>query len=333
MAKQDDGTYKKEYTDIVIPEGVTSFEYKIVKNGAEWIGDPANNGDNFVVSVNAGGTYNFTFTINPETNAVNCEAVRTDAPVEPDTWTIAGAQEILGSFWEPTDEANDMTSEDNTTWTLTKTGLFLAKGDYGYKVVKNHSWEVNYGTEPTEGNPDGNLYVTITEPGTYTVVFTFNSDTKALSAVATKTADYEVTSYNVVGSSVELFGEAWNPALNPMTKVSDGIYTWTKETVQLTAGDIEYKVAANGEWIVSYPEGGNNILGIPEDGLYNVVIKLDLTGAEPVVTAEAATATGIMRLQAEINNGDAVVYDLRGNRVRNVQRGIYIVNGRKQVVK
>lgn len=40
-----------------------------------------------------------------------------------------------------------------------------------------------------------------------------------------------------------------------------------------------------------------------------------------------------MRLQAEINNGDAVVYDLRGNRVRNVQRGIYIVNGRKQVVK
>ena len=436
MEKQADGTYKKAYTDIVIPANVTDIQYKIVKNGSEWIGDA--NGNNIIVSVNAGGTYDFTFTFDPETNVPNCEAVRTDAPAEPDTWTVAGVAELLGVAWDVTAEANDMTSEDNTNWTLTKTDLFLAKGTYMYKVAKNHSWAESYG-DPQSGDPDNNAMLTITEPATYTVVFSFNSDTKAVSAVATKTADYVITSYNVVGSSEELFGEQWNVALNPMTKGEGEIYTWTKEKVQLTAGDIEYKVAANGEWIVSYPEGDNNKLTIEQDGWYNVTITLDLTG-EAVVTAtadkwaaapegdyyvvgdaglistgwdksvagkmtqnaddtytltltdvmmtagegfefkvtdaegnwypdgegnnltiDAPTSDGIFTitfvfdpfigettvsiertgdvptaitlLQAAIENGEAVVFDLNGRRVYTAKRGVFIINGQKRVIK
>ena len=356
-------------------------------------------------------------------------------------WTIAGDEPLMGVSWEPAAEVNDMTSEDNTTWTLTKTDVFLAANNYGYKVVKNHSWNENYGGEVTETNPDGNAILTIGEPGTYTVVFTFNSDTKELSAVATKTADYVINGYNVVGSSVDLFGAEWDVTANQMTKGDGEIYTWTKEKVALTAGDIEYKAAANGEWIVFYPAGAaNNTLSIEQDGMYNVTITLDLTGDEPSLTAvaqkwaadpnadyyvvgeESLIATGwtpsesgkmtpnaddtftmtltgvqmksgdtfqykvtdgndnwypegmdnnlvtdapvedgvysliftfdpftgtttvtltrtgdlptaIMMLQADIENGNAVVYDLRGNRVRNVQRGIYIVNGRKVAIK
>lgn len=44
-------------------------------------------------------------------------------------------------------------------------------------------------------------------------------------------------------------------------------------------------------------------------------------------------ATGISSLKADIQNGKADVYDLQGRRVLNPVRGLYIVNGKKVIVK
>ena len=44
-------------------------------------------------------------------------------------------------------------------------------------------------------------------------------------------------------------------------------------------------------------------------------------------------ATGISSLKADIQNGKANVYDLQGRRVLNPVRGLYIVNGKKVIVK
>ena len=95
--------------------------------------------------------------------------------------------------------------------------------------------------------------------------------------------------YTVVGGSAELFGETWNPeyTANDMTLSSDDqTYTWTKEGVELEAGTIQYKVAQDHAWSVSYPNSGNSTKAIDQAGIYNVTITLNpSTDTEPTMTA------------------------------------------------
>lgn len=44
-------------------------------------------------------------------------------------------------------------------------------------------------------------------------------------------------------------------------------------------------------------------------------------------------ASGIATVNADVNDGKAVIYNLNGQRVNNAQKGIYIVNGRKVAIK
>lgn len=99
---------------------------------------------------------------------------------EKDTWTVAGSSEIFGSYWDVTDTSNDMTTEDDIIYTLTKKGVQLEAGvTYEYKVAKNHSWDVNYGDY---GLQDGsNVILTVPVSGTYDLTFTFSANTHILS--------------------------------------------------------------------------------------------------------------------------------------------------------
>jgi len=99
---------------------------------------------------------------------------------EKDTWTVAGSSEIFGSYWDVTDTSNDMTTEDDIIYTLTKKGVQLEAGvKYEYKVAKNHSWDVNYGDYGTQGGP--NVILTVPVSGTYDLTFTFSANTHILS--------------------------------------------------------------------------------------------------------------------------------------------------------
>lgn len=71
--------------------------------------------------------------------------------------------------------------EDNVTYILTKTNLTLALGIYQYKICANHGWAENYGDD---NDPEGNASIVITKAGTYDVTFTFNQETKEVSATA-----------------------------------------------------------------------------------------------------------------------------------------------------
>ena len=99
---------------------------------------------------------------------------------EKDTWTVAGSSEIFGSYWDVTDTSNDMTTEDDIIYTLTKKGVQLEAGvTYEYKVAKNHSWDVNYGDYGIQGGP--NVILTVPVSGTYDLTFTFSANTHILS--------------------------------------------------------------------------------------------------------------------------------------------------------
>ncbi len=91
--------------------------------------------------------------------------------------------------------------------------------------------------------------------------------------------------YTVAGSDAAIFGESWNPALtaNDM-KLADGVYTWAKAQLNLTAGDIEFKVVKNHSWDIAYP-AQNYVLNIAEDGEYTITITFD--PATEAVAAEA----------------------------------------------
>ena len=99
-----------------------------------------------------------------------------------ETWTVVGGSNLMGSSWDTTDTSNDMTTTDGVSYTLVKEGLVLESGvTYEYKVAKDHSW--------TEAYPSDNATLTVEETATYTVTFTFNADTKDVSADKEKTND------------------------------------------------------------------------------------------------------------------------------------------------
>ena len=103
-----------------------------------------------------------------------------------DTWTIAGDKNLLGSDWDATNKKNNMSTHDGINYTLTKT-TYLSKGTYQFKVYKDNAKQESY--------PKKNATLAIDEEGYYNVKFTFNSNTKKLSATATKK---EVLYYNYI---------------------------------------------------------------------------------------------------------------------------------------
>lgn len=195
-----------------------------------------------------------------------------------DTWTIAGEKAILGVGWAPEETANDMTSEDGVNFTLVKTGMMVKANEagYGFKVVKNHSWDESYGQE---GGSD-NATLPIAEDGEYTITFTFNAESHIPSATATKTGDYvaPVTDQTwTVAGVAPLCGTAWDPANteNDMSSTDGVNYTLIKEDIALEGGvGYTFKIVADHAWDEAYP-ADNYTLTVTENGKYKLTFKFN----------------------------------------------------------
>ena len=130
--------------------------------------------------------------------------------------------------------------------------------------------------------------------------------------------------YTVAGSDAAIFGEAWNPALTANDMVlNDGLYTWEKDGLNLTAGTIEFKVVKNHSWDIAYP-AQNYVVNIAEDGEYTLTITFDPSTeavfaeavkaeplADPTNCAEAAAAALSVSANNELYNNGAV-YTIEG---------------------
>ena len=229
-----------------------------------------------------------------------CAAVGMQAQ---DTWTVAGEKAIAGVSWDPTSTDNDMTSTDGTNFTLTKTGMMITanEGGYGYKVVKNHDWAECY--------PGDNALLPITEDAEYTIVFSFNADSKEVSAVATKTGDYVPPVVGeqtwTVAGAVALCGTSWDTSNtdNDMTSADGVNYTLTKEGLVLEA-DVAYgfKIVADHAWDEAYP-ADNYELKVTENGTYTVVFKFNKdtkeVGAEATKTGDAVIGDKVWTIAGE----------------------------------
>ena len=115
--------------------------------------------------------------------------------------------------------------------------------------------------------------------------------------------------WTVAGSSAELLGTSWDPAntTNDLTEGENSVWTKFYDDVQLSAGDIQYKIAKGHAWGESYPSD-NAILNIPATGKYDVTFTFNASTkavnavAEEVVEAPAITATWSIEEGAELES-------------------------------
>ena len=127
------------------------------------------------------------------------------------------------------------------------------------------------------------------------------------------------TTWTVAGGSIELFGASWDTGKveNDLTEGENSVWTKFYDDVQLSAGDIEYKIAKNHAWTESYP-GSNAKLNIPAAGKYDVTFTFNASTkavsavAEEVVEAPAITATWSIEEGAELESFTEVTITFTG---------------------
>ena len=273
MVKGEDGIYRWNKEGYEAVAG-TEVQFKVVANGnwnTCWPVSDENGDNNWWYQFAEDGTYDIVITFNEETKEITMNAYKQgeEPPVEEAVYTVAGTENLFGSNWDPTDEANNLVKGEDGIYTWTKNDVtFEETTVIEFKVVENHDWDIASWPE--------NNWVYQATPGTYNFVLTFNAETKEITFVGEKQGvepPVEMV-YTVVGPEA-IFGSDWAPAdtSNDMVKGEDGTYTWTKENVTLY-GNFQFKVVGNHDYAVYewplYPD--NWIANVAEEGIYTIEI-------------------------------------------------------------
>ena len=205
-------------------------------------------------------------------------------------YTVVGPDAIFGSNWDTTDTNNDMVENDGV-YTLKKEGVTLY-GNFDFKVVGNHSYDVY--EWPMGPN---NWTATVDEEGIYDILITFDpnaADEDRITCTPTKTGDigHVDHTYTVAGSD-NLCGSFWdtNDTNNDMVQGEDGIYTWSKNGLEMAEGElVKFKVVQDHAWTYAWPSQDWEYT-FDEAGTYNVVITFNADTKEITFTATNAGAT------------------------------------------
>lgn len=294
MTDNNDGTYS--FTTTINGTVWFCFADGLGSNNGDWDNfnqnfrfGPQKNGANEIINVgtwtatqkqgNGNGSYQFEgtggeYVVTFDLTNMQFKIEGYVAPIVYDVYSVAGTPaSIFGAEWSETNTETEMTLV-NGLYTWTKEGVELANGtNIQFKVVGNHDWGHAW--------PGSNYSYDITESGTYDLAFTFDAEAQEVGFTATKVADGPaVDDYYIVAGTENLFGSNWNEkdSLNLMTEGENGIFTWTKEGFEATAGtEVEFKVVANGNWNTCWPlsdENGDNNwwYQFTQDGTYDIVI-------------------------------------------------------------
>lgn len=319
-----------EITDSGDGFGFFSFTSKLGENAEDWGFQPYRRGaavngtlveDSVVAELaNWGSTgafkvvpgiYDIEVNLSENTVLLTRKGGDVPPPVEITVYTVAGPDIIFGSDWDPTDEANDMVKGADGIYTWSKDDVALY-GNFEFKIAGNHDFEVY--EWPIGQN---NWIAKVNEEGIYTIEITFDPEAEGdyrIACTLTKTGDVEHVdhTYTVAGSQ-NVFGSNWNPSdeANDMEKGADGIYTWSKDGVELAAQEeVQFRIVQDHAWTYAWPVG-NWRYTCEEAGTYNIVITFDPTAIdEEKITFTATLAGGnILRGDAD-GSGDVKIADV-----------------------
>lgn len=344
MTKQADGTFAKTYANVPVTKDI---QFKVVKNGGEWIGDATGNNVTFsVVSV-----CDVIIAINPADNKITVtgDGVRFATSFEYESVYAVGDGKgawLNDVEWTPDYAANKMTKVADDVWEITFKDV--PNGfERQIKFTIDGSWTHNFGgtfagfgVETAAVYNGGNItFNTPEEKQDITArldLSNFNFETKqGAKFTISSTAGVAEDIYIVAGQPESLFGTEWNGTdkNNQLTKdETTGLYTKTFENVELEAGTIFYKIVMNGSiWI---PDGMGNDMTceIFEYGIYTVTVTYNPSTEEMNMTA-TKVSTGIETVQSSMFKVGSDIYNLNGQRVNDVYHGVIIRNGKKYINK
>ena len=237
-----------------------------------------------------------------EVNLSNNTVTLTNNGAVEDYYIVAGTENLFGSNWNATDTLNLMTEGENGVFTWTKEGFeATANTEVQFKVVANSNWSTCW--PQSDENGDNNWWYQFAEDGVYTVVITFNEETKEINLTATRTGDLPEPPQPAV-DDVYIIGDVNNIGwvANDGVKMTynEGIYT--AEITTQNQGDLgiayfgftkQLADSANG-WddITAYRFGPmSNGAFVMTEELLNVNCELDLEGSYESIAIPEGTWT------------------------------------------
>ena len=353
MTLQGDGTYKFEKNDVKIL--TESIAFKVTKNGS-WEG--AYPSDNYIITLQGTGIYDVVITFDPESKTVNGTATLKQTVEEYPDIIICGSPSLFGSNWGNTDTNNRMEQLGNGLYTKTYTHVAL-DANVEYKYVIGGSWEGDY----PQGISTKNRVLYIDEPGYYDVTFGYSLSDKETEATAKKVGELqdEDPSLFILG---EANGNGWDPSVGVAMVYKDNKFTAEDVTFKGESDEgvsffsFTKKLAGNSDdWsaIENYrydavTEDGSDFWVLPEQygqelsltkgtvafrieaGVYKLVA--DLTSLNLVITKTGEISDNPNAIATvEVETQNTVYYNLQGQRVAAPNKGVYICNGRKVILK
>ena len=290
MTKQGDGSY------VLVKENVElattgTYEYKVVKNRSwDWKG--VNEGNNLTLTgVDVDGTYNVTFTLNKELNALTASLELVEAKkVIPECY-VAGDESLTGQNWNA---KSVLMTYDEATEVYTATLTAVPAGTHNMKVVYGGEWlGFDHLATPAPANvkegDDKKIQFTLAEAGDVTVTY------HATNGIGL-TGNFAVpeTKYYIAGTE-NLTGFDWKENGLEMTKEGD-VYKHTFS--EMNAGTYEFKIT-DGTWTNSW--GFDNLAA-------------NYVGVEQGKDGEG-NPNGNIKIVTEEAKNIIVIFDLANNKI------------------
>lgn len=341
-------TLTKDITSV--PEG--TYQFKIVQN-SDWNYSWGEDGDhekNNWIDV-ADGCTSITFVFDSNTH-------KNYAYTDKTTFSIQGTFEGWGTDYDMTRGA------DLYTYTFEWSDFSASANTYDYKARYDHAW--------THAIPQsGNQSYEFKEAGTYDLLFTLNKLTNTLTMSAKKVieiGDYEyatfssaLNAYNFAGTGVEAYYiSKINPTYVQLTSIEDVpagngvLLKASKGRYSIPFGEASGSIDGNKLWAANSDTDVDGVAGggayilyhgefhpatagstIPAGKAY--IRKCDVPAGEAhsltlVFDDNEGDVTGIESLKKEQNLKNEY-FNLAGQRVAQPTKGLYVVNGKKVVIK
>lgn len=127
-------------------------------------------------------------------------------------------------------------------------------------------------------------------------------------------------------------------ATDPVADVTNSMMVGTRTGEEFSGGNYKYYVFANGEKGLGFYHQGDRKGTSIKLRAHQAGLKLSTSGPAPAKgfvfdfeEARRNLTTGIRSIVSQDKQQQGTIYDLQGRRVTNPTRGIYIVNGKKQI--
>ena len=333
----------------------------------------SNDNQNYNFESAGAGTYYLMFTANTTNHTVELAIEQKHDYTLVGCFNNDETAGFFGTAWDTNAADNLLTRHEDGTYTKEFKDVELEAGTIMYKVVQDHAWTTTWGFPATDTNPNGNADYVVTTAGTYNIIFTFNPNAtlsngynlsceiipssvnktitaakyatccspyaldftgSALTAyVAVKDADNMVTFTSITkvpaNTGILLKGDAGDYTISTTTgdtePVTNNALHGVLEDTQVVAGSF---VLMNGSKGVGFYRTENAFTV----GANTAYIEALPTTARTFIDFDFNDATAIEGAAAEkMMNGE--VYNLQGQRVMNAKKGLYIINGKKVVIK